>query len=224
MKKLAVPISILIVTCALAQNPAPAPLPSLTLPAAPRIESLDEANSVIQRWWSRLRDWPQLTRYRDANAQLAAPKPGEQRVVFMGDSITDGWKLADYFPGKPYVNRGIGGQTTPQMLVRMMPDVVELHPRVVLILAGTNDLAGNTGPQGKEDIERNYQAMAELARAHKISVVFASVLPIHDQGRAPQCSTTPACCAPNSPPTACIRTPTATRSWRRWPKRRSRRR
>ena len=83
------------------------------------------------------------------------PQPGENRVVFFGDSITDIWKLADSFPGKPYVNRGIGGQTTPQMLVRFRQDVIDLQPKVVVILAGTNDIAGNTGPMRNEDIEAN---------------------------------------------------------------------
>lgn len=125
-------------------------------------------------------DFGQLGRYREANAALAAPAAGENRVVFFGDSITDFWKLADYFPGKPYVNRGIGGQTTPQMLVRFRQDVIELHPRVVVILAGTNDIAGNSGPMRDEDIEANYASMAELGRANGIGVVFASVLPVHN--------------------------------------------
>jgi lysophospholipase L1-like esterase len=125
-------------------------------------------------------DFGQLSRYREANAKLGPPAPGENRVVFFGDSITDIWKLEDYFPGKPYVNRGIGGQTTPQMLVRFRQDVIDLHPRVVLILAGTNDIAGNTGPMRNEDIEAGYASMSELARAHHIRVIFASVLPVHN--------------------------------------------
>ncbi len=125
-------------------------------------------------------DFGQLARYRDANAALGAPKPGENRVVFFGDSITDIWKLADYFPGKPYVNRGIGGQTTPQMLVRYRQDVIDLQPKVVVILAGTNDIAGNTGPMRNEDIEANYASFAELARVHGIKVVYSSVLPVHN--------------------------------------------
>ncbi|MGC2186418.1 MAG: SGNH/GDSL hydrolase family protein [Terriglobales bacterium] len=125
-------------------------------------------------------DYGQLARYRDANAALNAPTPGENRVVFFGDSITDIWKLEDYFPGKPYLNRGIGGQTTPQMLVRFRQDVIDLHPRVVVILAGTNDIAGNTGPMRLEDIEADYASMAELARANHIAVVFSSVLPVHN--------------------------------------------
>jgi lysophospholipase L1-like esterase len=125
-------------------------------------------------------DFGQLARYRDANATLKPPAPGENRVVFFGDSITDSWKLGDYFPGKPYLNRGIGGQTTPQMLIRFRQDVIELHPRVVVILAGTNDIAGNTGPMSLEDIEANYASLAELARAHQITVIFASVLPVNN--------------------------------------------
>jgi lysophospholipase L1-like esterase len=125
-------------------------------------------------------DFGQLARYREANAALARPAAGENRVVFFGDSITDFWKLADYFPGRPYVNRGIGGQTTPQMLVRFRQDVIDLDPKVVVVLAGTNDISGNTGPMRNEDIEANFASMAELARAHGIKVVFSSVLPIHN--------------------------------------------
>jgi lysophospholipase L1-like esterase len=125
-------------------------------------------------------DFGQLSRYRDANAALRAAAPGENRVVFFGDSITDIWHLDEYFPGKPYINRGIGGQTTPQMLVRFRQDVIDLHPKVVIILAGTNDIAGNTGPMRLEDIEANYASMAELARVHDIRVIYCSVLPVHN--------------------------------------------
>jgi lysophospholipase L1-like esterase len=125
-------------------------------------------------------DFGQLARYRDANAALKPPAPGENRVVFFGDSITDIWHLDEYFPGKPYINRGIGGQTTPQMLVRFRQDVIDLQPKVVVILAGTNDIAGNTGPMRLEDIEANYASMAELARVHEIRVLFSSVLPVHN--------------------------------------------
>jgi lysophospholipase L1-like esterase len=125
-------------------------------------------------------DFGQLARYREANAGLKPPASGENRVVFFGDSITDMWKLDDYFPGKLYLNRGIGGQTTPQMLVRFRQDVIDLHPRAVVILAGTNDIAGNTGPMRLEDIEANYASLAELARANHIAVVFSSVLPVHN--------------------------------------------
>src|SRR5580704_5260132 len=125
-------------------------------------------------------DFGQLARYRAADAALKPPATGENRVVFFGDSITDYWKLEDYFPGKPYLNRGIGGQTTPQMLVRFRQDVIDLHPKVVVILAGTNDIAGNSGPMRLEDIEADYASLAELARANRIAVVFSSVLPVHN--------------------------------------------
>jgi lysophospholipase L1-like esterase len=125
-------------------------------------------------------DFGQLARYREANAALKPPATGENRVIFFGDSITDIWKLDESFPGKPYINRGIGGQTTPQMLVRFRQDVVDLHPKVVVILAGTNDIAGNTGPMRLEDIEADYASLAELARAHQIRVVFSSILPVHN--------------------------------------------
>ena len=125
-------------------------------------------------------DFGELKRYREADASLALGRAGENRVVFIGDSITDYWKLADYFPGKPYINRGIDGQSTPQMLVRFRQDVIELHPAVLVVLAGTNDVAGVTGPTRNEDIEANYASMAELARAHHIRVVFASLLPVNN--------------------------------------------
>jgi lysophospholipase L1-like esterase len=125
-------------------------------------------------------DYGQLARYREANEKLGAPAAGENRVVFFGDSITDIWHLDQYFPGKPYINRGIGGQTTPQMLVRFRQDVVDLHPKVVVILAGTNDIAGNTGPISNSDIEANFASMAELARVHGIRVVYSSLLPVHN--------------------------------------------
>jgi lysophospholipase L1-like esterase len=125
-------------------------------------------------------DYGQLARYRDANVALQPPAPGEDRVIFFGDSITDIWPLAEYFPAKPYINRGIGGQTTSQMLVRFRQDVIDLHAKVVVILAGTNDIAGNTGPMRKEDIEANYASFAELARANNIRLVYSSVLPVHN--------------------------------------------
>jgi lysophospholipase L1-like esterase len=125
-------------------------------------------------------DYGQLARYRDANAALKPPLPGEKRVIFFGDSITDLWKLEDSFPGKTYINRGIGGQTTSQMLVRFRQDVIDLQPKVVVILAGTNDIAGNTGPISNEDIEANYASLAELARAHNVRVIFSSILPVHN--------------------------------------------
>jgi lysophospholipase L1-like esterase len=124
-------------------------------------------------------DFGEIARYHGANATLAPAKPGENRVVFFGDSITDGWHLNEYFPDRPYVNRGISGQTTAQMLVRFREDVINLQPKAVIILAGTNDIAGNTGPMSLEEIEANYTTIAELARLHNIKVVYSSVLPVH---------------------------------------------
>ena len=127
-------------------------------------------------------DWPNLSRYRLANAKLSPPQPGENRVVFYGDSITDAWvtTVPEFFRGKPYLDRGISGQTTPQMLVRFRQDVVDLKPKVVVILAGTNDIAGNTGPSTPEMIQDNFRSMVEIARAHGIRPVLASVLPAAD--------------------------------------------
>jgi len=128
-------------------------------------------------------DYGRLARFAAANAALAKKAPGETRVVFFGDSITDNWSKAGYggfFPGKPYVNRGIGGQTTSQMLVRFRPDVLALDPDVVVILAGTNAVAGNSGPIAPEAIENNLASMAELAKAHGVRVVLASILPVAD--------------------------------------------
>ncbi|MDT3486970.1 SGNH/GDSL hydrolase family protein [Stenotrophomonas maltophilia] len=128
-------------------------------------------------------DFGQLQRYRDANARLPAAVPGQPRVVFFGDSITEGWGKegsAGFFPGKGWLNRGISGQTTAQMLVRFSQDVLALKPQVVVILAGTNDIAGNTGPSTQGMIEDNLHAMVELARAHGVAVVLASVLPVSE--------------------------------------------
>ena len=130
-------------------------------------------------------DFGGLAHFKEANAMLGALKTGEDRVVFMGDSITQGWKLDEAFPGKPYVNRGISGQTTPQMLVRFRQDVIDLKPKVVVILAGTNDIAGNTGPMTLEQTEGNLASMAELAAANGIRVVLCSVLPAFDYHWAP---------------------------------------
>jgi lysophospholipase L1-like esterase len=128
----------------------------------------------------KLLDWAQLERYAADNATLAPPAPGEQRVVFYGDSITDAWGRRDgsvFFPGKPYVNRGISGQTTPQMVVRFQQDVVRLKPAAVVILAGTNDVAGNTGPETPEMVMDNFESMAAIAKANRIKVVITSILP-----------------------------------------------
>jgi lysophospholipase L1-like esterase len=133
-------------------------------------------------------DFGGLYRYAAANAALARPKAGEMRVVFFGDSITDNWSKPDYggfFPGKPWVNRGIGGQTTAQMLLRFRADVIELRPKAVVILAGTNDIAGNAGPVSVGQIQDNLSSMAELGRAHGIKVVLASLLPVSDDKKDP---------------------------------------
>ena len=143
-----------------------------------------EMKTRLDRAEARLKDWPALARYNEDNLKTPpAAMDGGQRVVFMGDSITDSWddpKYGGFFPGKHYINRGISGQTTPQMLIRFRPDVIDLKPKVVVILAGTNDLAGNTGPTTLQAIEGNLMSMAELATAHGIRVVFASVLPVSD--------------------------------------------
>ncbi len=134
-------------------------------------------------------DYANLARYAAANAALPPPKAGEQRVVFFGDSITDGWSSpasGGFFPGRPYVNRGIGGQATSQMLLRFRADVVALKPRAVVILAGTNDVAGNAGRTTPEAIEANLADMAELAQVHGIRVVLASLLPISDDKKDPR--------------------------------------
>jgi len=142
-----------------------------------------DTKTQLTRAENRLKDWPALARYHDANGQLTPPSKNDMRVVFMGDSITDSWddpKYGGFFPGKPYVDRGISGQTTPQMLVRFRPDVIALHPRVVVILAGTNDLSGNTGPTTLEAIQDNLVSMAELAKSNSIRVILASILPVSD--------------------------------------------
>jgi lysophospholipase L1-like esterase len=164
-------------------NPAAA-TPSQTSTASQastvsQTEAVPPTPKQIAHMEQMLQDWPDLARYRAANANLAPPAPGEKRVVFMGDSITDAWghPTGVFFPGEPYINRGISGQTTPQMLIRFWPDVTALQPKVVVILAGTNDIAGNTGPSTPTMIEDNLMAMADLARANGIRVVLASILP-----------------------------------------------
>jgi lysophospholipase L1-like esterase len=156
---------------------------ALAQTASQESQECADAKAQAARLQTRLQDWPALARYREANAGVDAPAKDEKRVVFMGDSITDFWKLASYFPSKRYINRGISGQTTPQMLVRFRPDVIALKPQVVAILAGTNDLAGNTGPMTLEAIEGNLASMFELARASDIRVVIASVLPVSDYAK-----------------------------------------
>jgi len=131
--------------------------------------------------WLKL-DWPNLKKFRDDNAKIGLPVANENRVVFMGNSITIGWINTDpeFFTGKPYIDRGISGQTTPQMLIRMRADVINLKPKVVVILAGTNDIAGNTGPSTNEMIEDNLSSMADLAKANGIKPILCSILPVFD--------------------------------------------
>jgi len=162
------------------QTAAPSPSPS---PAITDTAECTQAKATVTRLETRLKDWPALARYREDNSKTAAPDKKEKRVVFLGDSITDSWdnpSNGGFFPGKSYINRGISGQTTPQMLIRFRPDVVALKPEVVVILAGTNDIAGNTGPMTLESIEDNLASIAELARAHGIRVVLSAVLPVSD--------------------------------------------
>jgi lysophospholipase L1-like esterase len=204
LARLCLAFGILLGTPALAQGPAPTPPPTgtdqIAFPGqwAPPPEGLGRRTNP--KSCRNLKDadrsacfehtaynWPGYDRYAAANSALAATKPatgrGQERVVFVGDSITDNWSKAGYggfFPGKPYVNRGIGGQTSGQMLVRFRPDVVALRPKVVVILAGTNDVSGNAGPLRPGLIEDNLSSMSELARANGIKVVLASLLPVAD--------------------------------------------
>jgi lysophospholipase L1-like esterase len=136
----------------------------------------------------RMRDWPQLARYRALNAEWIGSGAAVD-VVFFGDSITDSWdneRFSTWFPGKRYVNRGISGQTTPQMLVRLTPDVLALKPKVIVLLAGTNDIAGNTGPVSNQDVENNIIAISELAGAHGVKMVLSSVLPVSNYHVKPE--------------------------------------
>jgi lysophospholipase L1-like esterase len=142
-------------------------------------------DDIIQEyeWWSGMKnDWPNLARYREENSKLQPTAPGEKRVVFMGNSITEGWIYLrpEFFEGRPYIDRGISGQTTPQMLVRFRQDVIDLKPAVVVLLCGINDIAENTGPSTLEMIESNIASMAEIAKANMIKVVMCSVLPAYD--------------------------------------------
>lgn len=131
---------------------------------------------------SQAQDWPNFGQFRSENQSLQPKKAGDHRIVFMGNSITIGWLDArpDFFKGKPYINRGISGQTTPQMLVRFRADVVDIDADLVVILAGTNDIAENTGPTTLEMILDNFKSMTEIAQANGIKVILCSVLPAFD--------------------------------------------
>ncbi|MBZ5619145.1 MAG: SGNH/GDSL hydrolase family protein [Acidobacteriia bacterium] len=173
-------LSLVLAAAAWAQAPVPPPLP--TPPPVAQLARM-------------INDYGNTFRYAAENRTVQPPVPGEDRVVFMGDSITDNWgrgngQYGKFFPGKPYINRGISGQVTPQMLLRFYPDVIALKPRVVVILAGTNDIGGNIGPMTLEATEGYLMAMSDLARANNIKVVMASLTPVCDyhvgQGRGPQ--------------------------------------
>ena len=159
----------------------------------PRYRSSAARRVVTERDWgpvlgpyrqrlvpSMMKDFGERYIYRAANAALLPPRPGERRVVFIGDSITDGWNLESSFPDQPYINRGIGGQVTAQMLVRFQQDVVALHPKAVVILGGVNDVQGLLQEETPDGIVANIEAMADIARAHGIAVVLASILPVND--------------------------------------------
>jgi lysophospholipase L1-like esterase len=148
-----------------------------TLPRPANCCLLNTATMLAEQ----LQDWNQLGRYHDANTELMKRAVEPDRVVFIGDSITDGYRLDEAFPGKPYVNRGISGQTTAQMLVRFYPDVIALKPAAVIMLAGTNDIARNNGPQTLEMIQQNIMAMTELAQLHGVKVILCALLPISDR-------------------------------------------
>jgi lysophospholipase L1-like esterase len=176
-------------TCCIALAQEPGNVPETKAPAAaqttPAASQPERVHHPDNEYWRKhdqqlAEDFADLARFKDEDTKLGSPATGESRVVFMGDSITEGWHLSDSFPAKPFINRGISGQTTPQMLVRFRQDVIDLQPKVVVILAGTNDIAGNTGPETLEQVEENLASMADLAHANGIRVVLCSILPAFD--------------------------------------------
>lgn len=172
-----------VATSGIAQEPGSKPETSAPgQAAAPTSAALKHPDNDYWRKHDQqlLTDFGGLSRFHDADETAGSAKPGETRVVFMGDSITEAWHLDQSFPAKAYLNRGISGQTTPQMLVRFRQDVINLRPKAVVILAGTNDIAGNTGPESLDEVEDNLASMAELAEANGIKVVLCSILPAFD--------------------------------------------
>jgi lysophospholipase L1-like esterase len=188
MRALALAFVLLGVMTAGAQSPAPqtaAPASAQAQPSMPDLTCAEFATALrgVAASDIRLRDWAQLNRYRNDNRTVKSTE-----VVFMGDSITDNWqqpRFGGFFPGKTYTDRGISGQTTPQMLIRFRPDVIALKPKVVVILAGTNDIAGNTGPMTDDEIEGNLASMSELAHAQQVKVVLSSITPISNYHTPP---------------------------------------
>lgn len=169
-------LALLVPALAGGQKPAAAPAP-VAAPVTVTAPAWQKGSYWADFDHQLLMDFANLARFHDDDVKLGPPAAGEDRVVFMGDSITQGWRLEKSFPGKPYVNRGISGQTTSQMLLRFRQDVIDLKPKVVVILAGTNDLAENTGPVTMTQVEGNLMSMAQLAAANGIGVVMCSVLP-----------------------------------------------
>jgi lysophospholipase L1-like esterase len=178
-------------TGSLPETKVPAAVPATTqaapaqAQAAPAIPATTPSGHPDNDYWRKhdqlmLTDFPWLARFKEDDLKLGPPAAGDDRVVFMGDSITQGWHLDGSFPSKLYINRGISGQTTPQMVLRFHQDVIALKPKAVIILAGINDIAGNTGPMTLEQTEDNLAAMAEMASANQIKVVLCSVLPAYD--------------------------------------------
>jgi lysophospholipase L1-like esterase len=183
VKKRLVFILLVLICSAAVRAQQPAPNKEITPKSAGGEERFEELQKKIAYQERLLRDWANLARYREANAKLPAPGKNEMRVVFLGDSITEGWSNplnGGFFLGKPYVNRGISGQTTPQMLLRFRSDVVNLHPQIVVIMGGTNDIAGNTGLISIEETKGNLASMAELAQVNGIRVILCSVTPVSD--------------------------------------------
>jgi len=165
-------ITLLVLSALLLRAQAQAPAQDVP---PPRVRMLDQLARMVN-------DYGNTARYAAEDAKVPAPAAGEDRVVFMGDSITDAWGrgLGVFFPGKPYINRGISGQVTPQMLLRFYQDVIALKPKVVVILAGTNDLAGNVGPMTLEATENYFLSMVDMARANNIKIVLSSLTPVCD--------------------------------------------